>query len=90
MKKEFNFEGAKKGARVNPSKTKIVITARLDMDVIMWLKQEAEKRGLPYQTLMNSILKDQANGNKTSLEEDPGFKKAVLSIVNQEFKRKRA
>lgn len=70
MKKEFNFKGAKRGARVNPSETKVAISVRLDMDVVAWLKQESERTAIPYQTLMNSILKQSIHNRAEQLREE--------------------
>ena len=61
MKKEFNFKGAKRGARVQAGRTKVAVTVRLNMPVLSWLRCEAEKRGIPYQTLMNSLLTESMN-----------------------------
>jgi len=35
---------------------KVNISIRLDLEVLNWVKAEAERRGLPYQTYINSIL----------------------------------
>lgn len=70
MKKEFNFKGAKQGARVSASETKVAISVRLDMDVMVWLKQEAERTAIPYQTLMNSILKQSMRGQDEKLRDE--------------------
>ena len=53
----IKFKGAKRGARLDPQSTKIAVTSRLDADVLSWLREQADKKGIPYQTLMNSILK---------------------------------
>ncbi len=56
-KKGFKFESAKpvgdkfKGA-------KIAKTFRIDMDVFLWLRTEAERTGIPYQTLLNAKLRE--------------------------------
>ena len=56
-KKGFNFERAKhvgdkfKGA-------KIAKTFRIDMDVFVWLRGEADRTGIPYQTLLNAKLRE--------------------------------
>lgn len=60
MKNGFNFDGAKpvgdkfKGA-------KIAKTFRIDADVFMWLRREAERTGIPYQTLLNAKLRESMN-----------------------------
>lgn len=56
-KNKFDFEGAKpvgdkfKGA-------KIAKTFRIDMDVFLWLRSEADRTGIPYQTLLNAKLRE--------------------------------
>jgi uncharacterized protein (DUF4415 family) len=78
MKKGFDFEDAKpvgnkfKGA-------KIVKTFRLDMDVFLWLRQEAERTGIPYQTLLNSKLRESMN-----------LPDRVQTLVEEILARKRA
>lgn len=83
MKKEFNFKGAKRGARINPETTKVSVTARLDVDVLTWLRQESEKRGMPYQTLLNSILKEAMTGHRTYNSEE-----SIRKIVRDEMGKK--
>lgn len=62
MKKEFNFKGAKRvGDRFKGKEVKVSVTARLDPHVVAWLKKESERKGMPYQTLMNSILTESMN-----------------------------
>ncbi len=69
MKKDFNFKGAKRvGDRFKGTEVKVAITARLDQDVVSWLRMASEALGLPYQTFMNSILKQAMN--KVPLTED--------------------
>lgn len=57
MKKEYNFTSAKSvdKSKVDPA-PKIMISLRLDPQMISKLKDEADRLGLPYQTLINSIL----------------------------------
>lgn len=58
--KEFNFEGVQrvgdkfKGAKISK-------TFRIDADVFLWLRQEAERTGIPYQTLLNAKLRESMN-----------------------------
>jgi uncharacterized protein (DUF4415 family) len=71
MKKEYDFSKAKlhKGPIVAPAKgKKIQKTFRLDEDVFEWLVSEAKKTGIPYQTLMNSYLKQMMNQEESLLE----------------------
>src|SRR5271154_2389223 len=78
MKKEFNFKGAKRvGDRFKDKEVKISVTARLDPHVVGWLRKESERKGIPYQTLMNSILTEVMNS---------GSQEAVIRrIVREEL-----
>ena len=70
MKKGFKFEDSKpvgdkfKGA-------KIAKTFRIDLDVFAWLRSESDRTGIPYQTLLNSKLKEcmQASQNPKSTQD---------------------
>lgn len=42
--------------RVDPEATKAMVSIRLENHVIAGLKDEAERTGVPYQTLLSSIL----------------------------------
>ena len=55
MKNEFKFKGAKRGARLDPQSTKIAVTSRLDPDVLSWLREQGEKKGIPYQTFAGLV-----------------------------------
>ena len=70
MKKEYDFSKAKvhRGPLLASKGSKIQKTFRLDESVYHWLIEEGEKQGIPYQTLMNSILKRSMSDNLT-LEE---------------------
>lgn len=63
MKKEYDFS---KGKRVSHEKVdkdiKIMISLRTDPRTISLLKDEADRLGMPYQTLINSILHRFARG----------------------------
>jgi uncharacterized protein (DUF4415 family) len=62
LKKEFNFKNAKKvGNKFKNKEIKISVTSRLDPKIVEWLRKESDKRGIPYQTLMNSILMEAMN-----------------------------
>jgi len=81
MKKEFNFKGSKKvGDRFKGKEIKVSITARLDPQVVAWLKTESEKKGIPYQTLMNSILTESMNSRDQEA--------TIRRIVREELRKK--
>lgn len=59
MKKEYNLDKLKK--RKDPVKsskaaTKVPVNIRLDGSTVAAIKTEAARMGLPYQTLISSIL----------------------------------
>jgi len=59
MKKEYDLKNLKKRSgkvRVDKSAAKIPVGLRLDGSDLALLKSEAERRGIPYQTLLGSIL----------------------------------
>ena len=60
MKKEYDLKKMKRVERapLDPKETKIAMTLRIDGDVILWLRKEAERTGIPYQTLLNSKLRE--------------------------------
>lgn len=70
MKKEYDFSKAKvhKGPIIRNKGNKLQKTFRLDEDVFEWLVKEGKRRGIPYQTLMNSLLKQLMNQEATLLD----------------------
>ncbi len=59
MKKEYDLKSMKRKqgkVKVYPEASKVAINIRLDAILVNDLKNEAERMGLPYQTLINSIL----------------------------------
>lgn len=55
MKKEYDFSEAVRGKFYRPNK--IQKTLRLDKEILEFYKNMAVKNGIPYQTLINLILK---------------------------------
>jgi len=64
MKKEYNIEQL--NPRKNPytNRLKKQVTINIDNDTIAYFKEESEKSGLPYQTLINLYLADCASKNR--------------------------
>jgi predicted DNA binding CopG/RHH family protein len=57
MKKEYDFKSMKqRPLKTYPEASKIAINIRLDAIVVGDIKREADRMGIPYQTLINSIL----------------------------------
>ena len=65
MRKEYNLNKLKKRpgpVKTEPDASKTPISIRLDASVLADLKTEAEHLGIPYQTLISSILHRYAAG----------------------------
>lgn len=56
MREEYDFSNAKKNPYVQKEKKQITIN--LNSDVVEYFKQQAERSGIPYQTLINLYLID--------------------------------
>jgi predicted DNA binding CopG/RHH family protein len=64
MKKEYDLRKLKKRSgplRTNRDAAKIPVSIRLDGSVLAALRTEAERLGIPYQTLIGSVLHRYAN-----------------------------
>lgn len=57
MKKEYDLKKMKFKPNPYASKLKKSITMRLDLDVLEYFKALAEKKNIPYQTLLNDFLR---------------------------------
>ncbi|MDH4467647.1 MAG: hypothetical protein QE271_06270 [Bacteriovoracaceae bacterium] len=65
MKKEYDFKKLKKRpgrVKVDTEASKTPISIRLNNTDLSLIRSEAERLGLPYQTLVGSILHRYANG----------------------------
>jgi len=60
MRKEYDFSKLKKAEPKYLKHLKESVTMRLDPAVIKYFKEIAEKTGIPYQSLINYVLKDYA------------------------------
>ena len=56
MREEYDFSNAKKNPYIQKEKKQITIN--LNSDVVEYFKQQAERSGIPYQTLINLYLTD--------------------------------
>ena len=61
LNEEFDFSKAKKRAG---RAVKILKSMRFDPDVLLWLQEEALRQGIPYQTLVQTILRKAMSGQK--------------------------
>lgn len=57
MRKEYDLKKMKFKPNPYASKLKKSITIRLDVDVLEYFKELADKRNVPYQTLLNDFLR---------------------------------
>jgi predicted DNA binding CopG/RHH family protein len=62
MKKEYDFEGARKNPYAKHLKKQITIN--VDSNTIDFFKRQAATSGVPYQTLINLYLSDCARNQK--------------------------
>ena len=58
------------------SDVKVNISIRLDLEVLNWLKAQAELKGLPYQTYTNSVL-------HSAMKENSSLEKRVEALENK-------
>ena len=68
MKKEYDLKSLKRRpgkVKVVPEAAKIAINIRLDAILVSDLRDEAERMGIPYQTLINSVLHRFVTGQLT-------------------------
>ena len=71
MREEYDFSKGKRGAII-PSTGKTRITIYLDDDILANFKEQAETKGMGYQTLINDVLKQhlQSSPHRSLTEED--------------------
>jgi predicted DNA binding CopG/RHH family protein len=65
MKDNYDFSKLKRRpgkVKVDPEAARTMISLRLDGDLVGGLKREAYRLGIPYQTLIGSILHRYVNG----------------------------
>lgn len=68
MKDEYDFSNAIRNPYAKNLTTKKVVTIRIDDDAVDYFKKLSTELGIPYQTLINSFLKDCAiNHRKPNL-----------------------
>ena len=71
MKKEYNLGKLKKRpgkVKIDPDAAKTPISIRLDGTVLADLRSEADRLGIPYQTLISSVLHRYVQGKLVDLK----------------------
>ena len=81
MKKEYNFENAKRG-QVAPTKGKTRITMYLDNDLLDDFRVRADKAGYGYQTMINEALREYLAKSGKPLDET-----AIRQVIREELDR---
>ncbi len=61
MRKEYDFAQLKQAEPKYLRRAKAAVTMRLDPTVIAYFRSLASEIGMPYQSLINYVLKDYAN-----------------------------
>jgi len=82
MRKEYDLRSLKKRPgkpKVDPNATKVPISLRLDAADLASLKEEAERQGIPYQTLLGSILRRYLNADLIDARTVNAIKKKLAS-----------
>ncbi|MBI4564168.1 MAG: hypothetical protein HY716_05695 [Planctomycetes bacterium] len=82
MRNEYDLRKLKRRpgkVRVDGSAAKIPVSLRLDGSDLALLKSEAEKRGIPYQTLVGSVLHQYLNGELVERRTLEALKKLKVS-----------
>ncbi len=90
MKKEYDFKKAKRVApsRVDSSGPKMMISLRLEPQLISLLKSESEALGIGYQTLIGDILKKHVLPESESFEEK--MEKRILKRLSGKIKKSKS
>jgi uncharacterized protein (DUF4415 family) len=81
MKKEYNFENAKRG-QVVPTKGKTRITMYLDTDILDNFRLRAEDAGYGYQTMINEVLREYLAKSGKPLDET-----VIRQLIREELDR---
>ncbi|MCB0370017.1 MAG: hypothetical protein KDD45_11485 [Bdellovibrionales bacterium] len=83
MKKEYDLKKLKKRpgpVKVLPETAKIPISIRIDGGELAEIRTEAERLGLPYQTLISSILHRYVAGELVD-RSSPDLKKLLKKVI---------
>lgn len=64
MRKEYDIASLKPRRNPYTNRLKKQVTINIDNDVVDYFKDQSEKSGLPYQTLINLYLADCASNHR--------------------------
>ncbi len=82
MKKEYDLKKLRKRSvpvKVSPEVAKVPISIRLDGGELSQLRTEAERLGIPYQTLIGSVLHRYVSGELVD-RASPDLKKLLKDV----------
>lgn len=81
MKREYDLKKLKKRpeTKISADAAKVPISIRLDGGELAELRTEAERLGIPYQTLIGSILHRYVSGELVD-RESPDLKKLIKNV----------
>ena len=83
MRKSYDFNNATKGP-VLIAKGKIRITIMLDDDLLSFFRTQAESQGMGYQTLINTVLRQEFQKPSSKKKETKPLTVATLRKVIRE------
>lgn len=72
----------------DPNKAKVLISIRLDGDVLEAVKAAANERGMKYQPFINEVLRRQFVFGELSGRDLAEFEEAMRKIAREEIERK--
>jgi uncharacterized protein (DUF4415 family) len=81
MKKEYNFENAKRG-QVLPLKGKTRITIYLDTEILEEFRLRSDKAGFGYQTMINEALREYLSKSGKPIDET-----VIRQVIREELDR---
>jgi uncharacterized protein (DUF4415 family) len=81
MKKEYNFENAKR-SQVVPTKGKTRITMYIDNDILDDFRARSESAGYGYQTMINEALREYLAKSGKPLDET-----VIRQVIREELDR---
>lgn len=68
-------------AKIDPRDISVMISIKMEGDLLNAIKNKAKELNRPYQTLMKEILRDHLNLGKSAMDE------RIREIVRQELKK---
>lgn len=81
MKREYDLRKAKRGPVVSGRGGKTRITIRIDDEILAWFRDQVERTGGNYQTLLNEVLRQDVQRAREPLE------KTLPRVIREELHR---